>query len=354
LAQDAIAESDKPPGKNLLYLLEKQNIVSLDKFPQKEAFLVAKNIFEAEVNQIQVQIVTNIRRCQDLFNKFSPQDTIFSNWDFRYAWYLGYKYLPCFFVVYFNKKAVGLLPLWYENDRNQFRWFGSYWMEDNSFWVFDKKYTPLMLAICPARTYLNAIYLEQPSLNTILNLNQDEPKYQLDLTNLNSIDDFLAGLKKKKRYNLKRDQRIITSQNPKIIFNRLNDLEIFFHLSNKRFGQDSDCQDPRRRKTYKNIIKQAKSYTARTITTEINQQIASVDLAFGYKDTYYAARGANNLDLFPGIGNFINLFQIQEAIKMGYKKIDFLEDDCGWKEELFTTVPLYFFVNQLDRKEYEV
>lgn len=356
MAQERAAEEEKPPGGPFLNLIEKQNIVSLEKFPQKEAFLVGKNIFNSHINKVKVQVVTDINLCKDLFNKFSPQDTVFATWDFRYSWYLGYKHTPCFFVVYFNNKVVGLLPLWYENDKNQFRWFGSWWMEENSFWVFDKKYIPLLLAICPPRTYLNAIYFDPPNLNQVLKLDLDDPKYVLNLTQFNNLDDFLAKLKKKQRYNLKRDKRIIETWGLKIIINRFADIERLFQLSMVRFQQKGDKSDfinPKRREIFRQIIKQVKTYQPRMITTEINNQIASVDLVLLYKNTYFALKCAYNVVSFPGIGNFINLYQIQEAISMGFKKIDFLEVSYGWKERLFTSIPLYCFKKDLKKEEVE-
>lgn len=351
MAQSGAADGEKPPGQNFLSLIEKQNIVSLEKFPQKEAFLVGQNLFNSHIDQFKIQIVTDIKACEDLFEKFSPKDTVFATWDFRYSWYLGYRHLPCFFVLYFNNQPVGLLPLWYEHDKNQFRWFGSYWMEDNTFWVLDKKYIPLLLAVLPPRTYLNAIYLEQNYLAKFLKLEQDDPKFILDLHHLSSLNDFWPRLKKKLRYNLKRDLRIITTQKPTIIINNINDLEIFFQLTNQRFQKGADCQDKRRKLVYQELFKHAKNYQTRLITVKIGDQVASVDIVFLYRDTYYAARGANNLRRFPGIGNFVNLYQIEEAIKMGYKKIDFLQDECGWKANLLEKKLLFYFNKELRPEE---
>lgn len=355
MAQTGAAE-EKPPGRNLLFFLDKRTTVSLEKFPQKEAFLVGQNIFNSHSNQVQVEITTDLPTCQDLFEHFSPKDTIFSLWDFRYAWYLGYHFLPCFLVLYFQKKPVGLLPLWYESDKSQFRWFGSWWMEENSFWVFNKKYIPLLLALCPPRTYLNAITLDHPEMNSILNFEPDDPKYVLGLEKMNSIDDFLAPLKKKQRYNLKRDRRLIQEQNVKVIINRFSDLKHLIKLSTSRFeqkGDESDFVNPKRKETFKEIIKQAKSYQPRILTYEINKKIAGVDLVLLYKNSYYAIKCGYNVSQFPGIGNFANLFQIDEAIKMGFKKIDFLEVNYGWKEKLFTPLPLYCFKKELTKKEVE-
>jgi len=350
LDQERADEADKPPSLNLS---RKQPIVSLEKSVQKEAFLVAQNIFDRLVDKVHVQVVTDISTCQQLFESFSPKDTVFSTWDFRFAWYNAYKYLPAFFVIYYNDKPVGLLPLWYENDKKQFRWFGSWWMEESSFWVFNQKYIPLLLALAPERTYLNAITIDS-NLAKILKLEPDDPKYVLDLRNKTSAEEFLIKLKKKQRYNLKRDYRIIESLRPEIEINNYSSLEELFKLSINRFaekGEHSDFIDDRRKEAFRQIIKQAKSYQVRIIKTKINHQTASLDFAFLYKDCYCAAKCGNNVKAFPGIGNFINLYQINEAIQMGFKKIDFLEISYGWKEKIFQSMPLYYFQKGLTKKE---
>ena len=58
-----------------------------------------------------------------------------------------------------------------------------------------------------------------------------------------------------------------------------------------------------------------------------------------------------NISQFPGIGTYINLFQIQDAINLGCKKIDFLEGDYNWKSKFLTPVPLYCFRKGLTKEE---
>jgi len=192
LVQNQITDSDKPPGQQLENLAAIKTPVSFETYLKKEAFLLRKSLFPQEEKNIQVQVITNINTCKNLFNEFSPQDSIFSTWDFRYAWYLGYKYHPCFFVIYLEKKPIGLLPLWYEHDKNQFRWFGSWWMEDNSFWVFNKKYIPLLLSACPPRTYLNAISLETPGLAPLLNLKKEQIREIFNRKKLHRFNEEMA------------------------------------------------------------------------------------------------------------------------------------------------------------------
>ena len=44
---------------------------------------------------------------------------------------------------------------------------------------------------------------------------------------------------------------------------------------------------------------------------------------------------------FPGIGNYINLLEIDDACALGMKKIDFLQSALGWKNSWFQAQDLW-------------
>ena len=76
------------------------------------------------------------------------------------------------------------------------------------------------------------------------------------------------------------------------------------------------------------------------ITVKIGKEIAGVDLICLFNKTYFAVKCGYNVKDFSGIGNFINLFEIDDAIKLKMKKIDFLQNDYQWKDKLFEAIPL--------------
>lgn len=164
--------------------------------------------------------------------------TLFDTWDFRLAFLKGYNHTPYFLTLKSNLENIALLPLWYEEDNKRYTWFGSTWQEENKFLVKDPLMIPILLAICPSPVTLNAISTELPSwAEKVIKLMPDDPKYILSLDDISSVDDYLATLKKKKRYNLKRDRRIIEAQNPEVLFNKFTDFDTLVDLSIKRFEE---------------------------------------------------------------------------------------------------------------------
>ena len=143
------------------------------------------------------------------------------------------------------------------------------------------------------------------------------------------------------------DRNRILRQNPEVILDNFSDLEVLITLAKKRFkekGESVDWDDPRRVETFKNVIKfSGKSYKVRMIKVKINGKDAGVDLVCVFNKTYYAAKCGYNISEFSGIGNFINLYEIDDAIKLGMEKIDFLQNNYQWKNKYFPPVPLYKF-----------
>lgn len=334
-----IAENDLLPFYP--YYFKKTLSQNLQKFySQNGHLLLLKNL--------QVEVITQIDHCYKLWQEFSPYQTLFDTWEFRYAFWKGYKHSLHFLLFRSDSENLALLPLWYEEDKKKYFWFGSWWQEENSFFVKDPIFVPLLLGLCPSPVHLNAISMETVLwAKEYIEFKPDDPKYILDLTKISSVDDFLVRLKKKRRYNLGRDKRIIEAQNPQIIFDNFSEFDTLVNLSIKRFeekGEDTDWEDPCRVETFRQVIKlgkTSKNYKLRMITVRIGNKIAGVDLIALFNGCYSPLKCGYDVKNFPGIGNFVNLFEIQDAINLNMKKMDFLEIGYGWKDKWFEEVPLF-------------
>jgi len=299
------------------------------------------------LKSLKVEVFSQIDDCQKLWKEFSPNTTLFDTWDFRLAFWKGYNHTPYFLVLKNGLDSLALLPLWYEEDKKRYTWFGSTWQEENKFLTKDPLFIPLLLAISPSPVILNAISTELPLwTEKVIRLKPDDPKYILKLDTIKSADDYLATLKKKKRYNLKRDRRIIEAQNPNISFNNFADFDTMVGLSIKRFeekGEDTDWEDPERVETFRQVIKLGQTgdaYKVRMLTVVIGNKVAAVDLIALFNSCYSPLKCGYDVKNFPGIGNYVNLLEIEDAISLGMKKMDFLEIGYGWKDKWFEEVPL--------------
>jgi len=306
------------------------------------------------VLRYKVEVVSDIKECEKLWRQFSPNLTLFDTWEFRNAFYEAYKYEPYFLVLKKNGENLALLPLWYEDknfyDKNlkRYTWFGSDWQEEVRFFAKDINYIPLLISVAPTPLYLNAISKDSAEkLKDKIEFKEDEPKYVLNLKGFKNHEDYLMTLKKNTRRNLRKDRNKILRQNPEIVIDNFSDLDILIELAKKRFkekGESADWEDPRRVETFKNVIKfSGRSYKVRMVKVKINGKEAGVDLICILNKTYFAVKCGYNISEFSGIGNFINLYEIDDAIKLGMEKIDFLQNNYQWKNKYFPPVPLYKF-----------
>jgi CelD/BcsL family acetyltransferase involved in cellulose biosynthesis len=301
-----------------------------------------------------IVVISDIKECEKLWREFSPNLTLFDTWEFRLAFYEAYKYKPYFLVLKKNGENLALLPLWYEDnnfyDKNlkRYTWFGSDWQEENKFFAKNIDLIPVLLSFAPTPLYLNAISKDSAEkLKDKIEFKEDEPKYVLNLKGFKNHEDYLMTLKKNTRRNLRKDRNRILKQNPEIVINNFSDLDVLIELAKKRFrekGESADWEDPRRIEAFKNVIKfSGKSYKVRMIKVKINGKDAGVDLICILNKTYFAVKCGYNISEFSGIGNFINLYEIDDAIKLGMEKIDFLQNNYQWKNKYFPPVPLYKF-----------
>ena len=305
-----------------------------------------KNSYSPLLKTLRIEIISDINSCFELWKNFSPSKTLFDTWEFRLAFHKAYQYKPYFLLLKNQSEELALLPLWYEDEKKEYFWFGSDWQEEVRFFSKDPNYVPLLLFLAPSPLSLNAISRDSVRLlKDKIKFEKDEPKYVLNLEGFRNHEDYLMTLKKKTRYNLRKDRRKIERQNPKIIINNFSDFEHLLHLSKERFeqkGQKTDWEDPKRVEAFRQVIKLAgRSYKIRMISVLIGNQIAGVDLIAIFNNCYYTLICGYNVRGFSGIGNFVNLFEIDDAIRLGMKKIDFLQNSYEWKDNFFDAVPLF-------------
>jgi len=326
---------EKPPGvgQTTAFL----NNISLVELPQKEIVSFAKKIFNGSSKDLRFRVETNLKKCEDLWQEFSSNQSLFDLWDLRLAFWRGYHFEPYFITLSFQDDIISVLPLWFDKEDGQYTWFGGSWPDENVFFTKTADTIPLLLKLIPGKVRLFCVRNQKGITSGQGLLEKDEEKYILDLKDFSSLDDFWKTLKKKKRYNLKRDLKKIESQNPQIIYDQFDHLEHLFKLNIGRFNgmvleeNKSTFLTKEKQKTFREIIDLAGKYQVRMISTMIGQKIISVDLATIYKRIYYCIGGGCDVETYSGLGTFANLQLIKDAIRLGAKRIDFLQGDCNWK-----------------------
>lgn len=296
-----------------------------------------------------MQVHSNLGETEEIWNEFSPNKSLFDLWEIRRAFFESYKIDPYFLTIYqqtgTEKNIMGVLPMWLDNDEyaGKYAWCGGFWPEDNTFFVKDTEVIPLLLMAAPSPVFLQCILpnSDYDFLKTLHGYTEEKSKkYFLDLTRYGTLSDYLSVLKKKKRYNIKRDRKRILSLKPKTIINDFTHLDRLFELNVLRFRQKpvedqnatSLFEDDRQRELFRKLISNADVYHPRMISTVINGNVEAVELGFIYKKTYYAMCAGVDIMKYSGMGVYSNLLVMEDALNHGCEKIDFLEGNYNWKD----------------------
>jgi len=330
----------EPPGENkkipLTYFIP----------PKKENQIFYQNGLSKFIDKLVVKVYSNLETCQQLWEQFSPNQSLFQLWEFRYAWYLGYRYQPFFYTILLNKQPLAVLPLWYEKDNHRYQWFGGYWPEDNVFFVKDESFIPLLFKIAPQPLFLSAIIFNQNLIS--FGLLPDEPKYIASISSFNSINQYLSTLSKKNRYHLKSFFQRFYQLQPSIKFIENNfsfSLEILKKLSLIDYERKtiSAYRQKERIVTFKEIYRQQGRYKIITLYGKIRNYDFAFDILAVYKDQFYILTGAADIERFPGALHYLTYLEIEKAIQMKCSKIDVMQTDYNWKHKYFTPQPMLKF-----------
>lgn len=292
------------------------------------------------IPRLKLKVHSDIEQCFYLWDKFSKKESLFDLWDFRYSWLEGYHCPLYFYTLYEKKNPLAVLPLWYDSFKKRFEWYGSNWMEDNYFFVEDEEFVNLLLKVIPGALQLNSLEKAPKNLLTNIDVICDDDKFIKKLDKFKTIDDYLATLEKKHRYNLKKDYQNILNLGARVEVSESNDVKEFdniISISINRFSKDeeSDLIIDERVEAYKSVIKNSGLYKTKFIKVYIQNYLAACDLIITHKDRYYGFKGANDVERFPGIGNFLVYFEFEDAIKNNYNLVDCLQIDYGWKHKYF-------------------
>ncbi|MFA6486207.1 MAG: GNAT family N-acetyltransferase [Candidatus Magasanikbacteria bacterium] len=281
------------------------------------------------MNSLEFRVATDLEECQALWEKFSPHQTIFQEWDWRYTHYKYFNYPLKFIVGYTGNQPIGLLPLEYESAEGYWQFFGGEEMEDNGIWVkpgFENREWEFLRAV-DEPVWLD--YLRGDS-EFIRGLAIDDVSYELDLAPYADATDFLENhLTGKLRKHTRAGQKGVRELKPEIVKNDWKDLEKLFDLNIAVFGAESSFLDEVVKKIYRDLVKLP--YEWRIFSVRLGGAVKAVTLSVVYKGVYYfyvVGYDRSIKDLSP----FLNLVSIDEAKKFGAQKINFGYHDCGWKE----------------------
>ncbi len=297
------------------------------------------------------KIITDVQEAKNIWDLFSPLQTIDDEWDFRYT-FNKYLNFPLHFIVGFeNDSPVGLLPLQLNTNKGiSQKKFGVKEPFLEFFGGIDTDNNKIFLL--PGYEYLLPQFLKQIQSTAILapladqyTLGQQTAIHYTDkfVLGLESIRDFEMFLQTK--FDGKSRQRLKNrinhfNKNYKIEIKQgtETDLELLFELSKDRFGEDSSFNMKHRR----NILRDLRQlYEIDLFVIYINGVPKAVSFGMLYNKTYDGINIGYDYDI-RDLGKLVFVTQIQRALELGCNVYDVGKNANGWKEHFhLNKIPQY-------------
>jgi CelD/BcsL family acetyltransferase involved in cellulose biosynthesis len=279
--------------------------------------------------EVKVRVATNISECKLLWNEFSRGKDAFDLWEYRACFYDGTQELH-FTIGSVNNKHIFLLPLWKRKNSGYYEWFGGEFFEGNSVMLTDKKYASEMLKSLPLGFWLPYSDLD---FKEYFGQAKESESFFLDLAKYNySLEEYFSVFNKKHRKNLLRDLRMLSQVAPEVVRNDMRDFPRLMELSIKRFSDDSFFAEEEFSSGLKRMLEEAmRREELEMLSIKINGKTEACEAAILCNGTYTVLLGGNNLKI-SNIGKLMTIEHIKNAMEKRAKIVDFLAEDCGWKE----------------------
>ncbi|MFA6106922.1 MAG: GNAT family N-acetyltransferase [Patescibacteria group bacterium] len=290
-----------------------------------------------------IKEITDLEECKKIWNIISPNQSIYDNWDFRYAFYKYFNNPLRFLAGYEDKRLVGLLPLQYNKEDDLYEFFAEEFMEDSRLFIVKgyEKRVPEFYYSVKEDLLLDDIAGEDEFTK---GLPLEDYKYALPLFGLKNFEDHLANsFSSKRRRQFLKIKSEIEKNEVKIIHNDYDDIDLLFDLNIKRHGGESYLSLPHKKEIFKDLVK---LFKVELMTAAINDKKEGVSYSILYKGVYnYLSVGANLAD-YSSLGAYVGMKNIDYAISSGALVFDAGLGDCGWKHLWhFEKQPQYSYYN---------
>ncbi len=295
-----------------------------------------------------IGIITDITEAERLWKIFSPQETIFDDWNFRALFHKYHQHELRFYVGFINDEIIGIMPLQFNKKENYLEFWGGSYMEDNRVMVKNtyENLIPEFYEHIKERVKLQCIRGNDLFTSS---LEIQDYKYVLPVDKHVSLEDYLKNsfqTETQKTFNKK--IRRIEREQIEITVNDFNDIELMFEYNIATFGDASSfIMRPFHKEIFRDLVKMP-DFKVYLKTFKIAGIKQGVSLALGLGNYYeYFITGINPVGV-KDLATYINLNNIEQGIKEKYHNVDAFVGNYGWKERWhFEKHPQYKFEKNL-------
>lgn len=275
--------------------------------------------------------------CRALWDRFSPKQRAWDNWDLMFAFHDSENYRFKFQVVEQDGVDIGLVPLVYEIAADRHELFGGSYPENRVLWI-DMEHVPLILDALPMKTSL--FDLKGQWVEELLSRypqyapNFVEEDHQYFLTPARFDFDFgnhlLNTFSADRRKGFLKDVQKVRNASTEMRWSEDDESELFIDLNVKSFGEESDYNNDAGKAEICRVISALRALgMLRTLTIAIDGARQAVSMsALNGKDWIVLYSSSNNK--INNLGKLLTVETIQEACRNRVGEVNYMTG-MAWK-----------------------
>lgn len=284
-----------------------------------------------------IRIETDPTQCRNLWERFSPRQDPWDDWDLMFAFHDQDRHRFHFLLHEADDgQPDGLIPLVFDTTRDRYTLMAGSYPDGRILWVkyehfpefFDALPEPTALFDL-RQSWVDALLRSHPQFVSYFS-EQDQRYYlvpsEFDFDFYRHIDTFPKDKRQKFLYDL----RNIGKRNPTLRWSDDNEAGLFIELVNRNFGEESDYTTEDNANELRRVISELQqSGRLKTLVVEIEGARQAVSLSLLHNKKMVVLYSASNND-YNNLGKLTNVETIQEGCRLHVNEISFMTG-MQWK-----------------------
>jgi hypothetical protein len=284
-----------------------------------------------------IRTETDIEKCRELWEAFSPRKDAWDDWDLMFAFHDQDRHRFNFLVHQADGgRADGLVPLVCDTTHDRYTLMGgSYpdgrvlWLQYQDFPEFFEQFPERTVVFDLKQSWLNALLTQYPQFEA--NCAEQDLRYYLvpaefEFDFYKHLDTFSNDKKQKFLYDL----RNIRKREPTLHWSHANEADLFIRLVNRNFGAESDYADEENANELRRVIGELqRSGRLKTLTIEIEGSLQAVSLSLLHGNKMVVLYASSNND-YNNLGKLLNVETIQEGCRLRVDEVSYMTG-MQWK-----------------------
>ena len=286
-----------------------------------------------------IRTENDLQKCRTLWERFSPGQDAWDDWDLMFAFHEQNDHRPHFLVHESSDGSPdGLVPLVYDTKESRYMLMAGSYPDGRILWPRYQDF-PEIFEQLPERTVL--FDLKQSWVDGLLQVypqyarNFGEPELRYYLVPAEFQFDFskhVDTFSSEKRQKFLYDLRKIRNREPVLNWSNDNEANLFIELVNRNFGTASDYASDDNANEVRRVIEELhRSGRLKTLTIEVDGTRQAVSLSLLHGNKMVALYAASNND-YNNLGKLLNVETIQEACRLRVDEISYMTG-MQWKAD---------------------